>query len=395
MVEKDKSKINPWVLGITLVILFGIVIYFAVIYKGDLPGTDKPKAKVYVTSVELDKIELTININESTKLIAKISPSDATNKTVTWISNNESVVSVDEFGNIKGLSVGKATITVKTDDGKRTASCIIEVIDPNEEPIENKIDVIGVNLNNTDLAMLKGNNYQLIAKVIPTDATNQNVTWTSSDESVATVDETGKVTAIEVGKATIIVKTKDGGKAAKCNIKVMDKSIPVTGVALSKLEMNITKGSSETLGLTIVPNNATNQSVTWSSSNTNIVKVDSNGTITGVDTGKATITVKTKDGNKTAKCVVTVSNVQIDVTDISLSETELEISAGSSKKLNVTITPSNATNKYIKWTSSNYEVAKVDSTGLVTAVDVGKATITAQSADGKKIAKCVVTVPRP
>ena len=394
MVEKNKSKLNIWVLVFTILILLGVVAYFAFFNKDDIPEPYKLEEKVYVDKIEISESLLTINIGDEKKLNTIITPTNATNKNVTWISNNDSVVKVDTNGNITGLSVGKGTITVKTEDGKKTASCVVRVVNPNEPVIDDYIDVVGVSLNNTNITLLKGDSYTLLATINPSDATNKNVIWTSSNSDVATVDDFGKVTAIKNGSATITVKTKDGGKSMVCHVKVTDTKIPVTGVMLNKKELSLTKGESETIKAVLSPNNATNNRVTWSSSNPNVAKVDNNGNIKALSAGKTTITVKTADGNKTASCIVTVTNVKVDVTDIKLNVEELTITINNSKTINTIITPTNATNKNIKWTSSDNKIAKVDNNGKVTGLSLGKAIITAQTEDGNKIARCEVTITR-
>ena len=394
MVEKNKSKLNIWVLVFTILILLGVVAYFAFFNKDDIPEPYKLEEKVYVDKLEISESLLTINIGDEKKLNTIITPTNATNKNVTWISNNDSVVKVDTNGNITGLSVGKGTITVKTEDGKKTASCVVRVVNPNEPVIDDYIDVVGVSLNNTNITLLKGDSYTLLATINPSDATNKNVIWTTSNSEVATVDDFGKVTAIKNGSATITVKTKDGGKSMVCHVKVTDTKIPVTGVMLNKKELSLTKGESETIKAVLSPNNATNNRVTWSSSNPNVAKVDNNGNIKALSAGKTTITVKTADGNKTASCIVTVTNVKVDVTDIKLNVEELTITINNSKTINTIITPTNATNKNIKWTSSDNKIAKVDNNGKVTGLSLGKAIITAQTEDGNKIARCEVTITR-
>jgi len=394
MVEKNKSKLNIWVLVFTIFVMLGIVAYFAFFNKEDIPEPYQLEVKVYVEKIELDKDDLTINIGEEIKLNTIITPSDATNKNVTWLSNNESVVQVDSTGNIKGLTVGKGTITVKTEDGKKSASCIVRVIDPNLPIIDNYIDVVGISLNNSNITLLKGDSYNLLATITPSDATNKNVTWTSSNSDVAKVDNNGKVTANSSGSATITAKTSDGGKSAICHVKVTDTKIPVTGVRLNKTELSLTIGESEILKAALSPSNATNNNTTWTSSNPSVAKVDNIGNITAIKAGKATITVKTVDGNQTASCIVTVNNVKVDVEDIKLNTEELTITINNSKTISAIITPNNATNKKIKWTSSDIKIAKVDNNGKVTGVSLGKAIITAQTQDGNKIARCEVTITR-
>ncbi|MDY5621391.1 MAG: Ig-like domain-containing protein [Bacteroidales bacterium] len=163
------------------------------------------------------------------------------------------------------------------------------------------VSVTGVTLEPTSLSLFTGDTAPLTATVQPSDATNQNVTWESSNTEVATVDANGKVTAVGEGNATITVTTVDGSKTATCIVTV---TVPVTGVKLNKETLELFTDGSETLTATVEPGNATNKNVTWSSSDETIATVDNNGTVTAVGAGKATITATA--GGITATCVVHV-----------------------------------------------------------------------------------------
>ena len=391
--KEESSKVSPKVLIVTIVILFGVVGYFAFFNKDDIPVISTPESKIYVAMVELEEKEITLNIGDEKELTAKITPDNATNKKVTWISNNDTVVKVDTNGKITGLSAGRAIITVKTDDSNRTDTCTVRVVDQNNVS-SNNVDAIGVSLSKSSLSMLKGDSYHLVATIKPVDATNKSVIWSSSNENIVTVDNNGKIMAKETGKATITVKTKDGGKTATCQITVFAEAIPVTGVVLNRSEVTLLKGDSVTLSAKLTPDNATNNNVTWTSSRPEVAKVDENGVVTGLKAGKTTITVKTKDGNKTDKCEITVENITVDVEEITLNTEELTMTLNETKQLTATITPANATNKKIRWTTSDKMIAKVDDTGKITPVNIGKVMITAEASNGKKTAKCVVTITR-
>ena len=144
-------------------------------------------------------------------------------------------------------------------------------------------------------------------KVIPADATNQNVSWSSSDATIASVDKNGVVTGIAIGTATITVTTEDGGYTADCVVSVVKKDVtPVTGVKLDKTSASLKVGESLALIATVIPDDATNKNVSWSSSNSKVATVI-NGVVKAVADGKATITVTTEDGGYTSTCEVTVT----------------------------------------------------------------------------------------
>lgn len=170
--------------------------------------------------------------------------------------------------------------------------------------------------------------------------------------------------------------------------------IPVTGVTLSENTLTLTVGGTGTLTATVSPGNATNRAVTWTSSDTAVATV-SNGVVTAVSPGTATITVTTEDGNKTATCAVTVTAATVPVTGVTLNKTSTSLYVGDTETLTPTITPDNATNKNVTWSSDDTSVATVDASGLVTAVARGTAVITATAADGSGAnASCTVTVSR-
>ena len=178
----------------------------------------------------------------------------------------------------------------------------------------NPVAVTGVSLNKTSLSLEKGKSETLTATVAPENASNKNVTWSSNNTSVATVNN-GEVTAVAPGTATITVTTEDGGKTATCVVTVKARVYPVTGVALDKTNAELTEGDKLTLTATVTPENATNKNVTWTSSNPAVATIQ-NGVVTAVKAGSAIITVKTVDGGKTATCTIKVkSKVGVDVGD--------------------------------------------------------------------------------
>ena len=337
------------------------------------------KKPVLVETVSLSETTLTLVEGETKVLTAEIAPADAENQSVTWSTSDKSVVTVED-GTVTAIKAGEATVTATANDkGSVKAECKVTVTAA-------KVAVTGVSLDKTTLTVAAGGNAKLTATVAPANATNKRVTWSSSDEAIATVDSEGKVTANAAGTATITVTTKDGNKTAECKVTV---GIPVTGVSLDKTTLTVAAGGNAKLTATVAPTNATNKSVTWSSSDEAIATVDSEGNVTVKSAGTATITVTTKDGGKTATCTVTVG---IPVTGVSLKWTSLTLTKGKSAKLKAKVAPANATNKNVTWSSSDGAIATVDSEGNVTANAAGTATITVTTADGNKTTECTVTV---
>ena len=337
--------------------------------------------RIAVTSVILNATSIELEEGDSYVLTATVSPSGAENKTVMWTSSNASVVTVSD-GVVTACKEGKANITATTDDGGKTATCEV-LVRPKQ------ISVTGIKLDLTSAEMTEGNELQLNVTIIPENATNKNVTWTTSSSSVASVSD-GKVTALKAGNATIIATSKDGGKTAACEIVVSAKEYAVTSVTLDRTSAELTEGDELTLTATVNPENATNKNVTWSSSNPSVATV-SNGKVTALKAGSATIIVSSEDGGKTATCEIRVNTKTVSVTSVTLDRTSAELTVGDELTLTATVNPENATNKNVTWSSSNPSVATI-SNGKVTALKAGSATIIVSSVDGGKTATCEVMV---
>ena len=248
---------------------------------------------VAVSSVSLDKTSVSLNVGESVTLAATVKPDNATNKTVSWSSSNASVASVDASGKVSAVAEGTATITAKA--GDKTATCSVTVK-------KSVVAVSSITLDKSSLELTEGETATLVATVKPDNATDKTVTWTSDKASVATVDASGKVTAKAEGTATITAKA--GDKTATCSVTVKKNTVAVESVTLDKSSLELTEGETATLTASVKPDNATNKTVTWSSSNQSVATVDQNGTVTAVAEGNTTITAKA--GDKTATCTVTV-----------------------------------------------------------------------------------------
>ncbi len=338
--------------------------------------TSLPSDVDYVT---LNESVVTLGVGETKQLIATVFPEDAPNKNVTWESSYPTFVSVDNMGNITGHNPGIATITVTTEEGKKTASCKVMV---------NRL-VTDVTLSETTLALNVGDIYALIATVLPENATNKAVTWSSSAIDIVSVNN-GTLTAHAAGEAIITVTTEDGGKQATCKVTVTDPS-RVSSITLDTHEVTLEEGQTYQLNATVFPETATNKNISWHSQNINFVHI-SNGLITAQAAGSTYVYVRTYDGSYTDTCWVTVVKpTVIPVTGITLSQTSLEMEIGETYTLIATITPADATNHTVNWLSINPSVVSVQN-GVLEALAIGNATIIATTVDGGKTAMCNVTV---
>lgn len=365
-----------------LIAFLGLAFFVMACSDDDSPVTPQV---VKVTGVTLNVKEVSLMVGAKETLKVVVAPENATNKRVSWSSNKTDVASVDGQGVVTAHKAGEALVTVKSEDGGKTATCKVTVK-------AEKVAVTGVKLDKTEHTLAVGGTVTLVATVTPEGATNKKVSWKSDKTDIATVDENGKVTAVKAGVAKITVTTEDGKKTATCAITVKEDKVAVIGVKLNSTSLSLTEGDSYQLKATVSPINATNQNVTWKSSNSNVADVDQEGLVVAVTAGTATITVTTEDGNKTATCTVTVKADKVAVAGVTLNMTSLSMKVNETYQLKATISPADATNQNVKWESSDSSVADVDQSGLVGALKEGTATITVTTEDGNKTAICTVTV---
>ena len=342
---------------------------------GEKSATCEVTITTPVESVSLDCNSVTLEEGKSTTLVATISPNDADEKTVEWSTSSESVATVVN-GVVTAVAEGEATITAKV--GGLSATCAVKVT-------KSVIAVTSVTLNKSSLSLTKGQSETLVATVKPDNATDKAVTWSSGDATTASVSQSGLVTALKTGKVTITAKA--GEESAFCEVTV---TTPVESLSLDRNSVTLEEGQSTTLVATISPNDADEKTVEWSTSSESVATVV-NGVVTAVAEGEATITAKV--GGLSASCAVKVTKSVIAVTSVTLNKTTLSLTKNQSETLLATVTPDNATDKTVTWTSSDATKASVDQNGLVTALKSGKVIITAKA--GEKSATCEVTITTP
>ena len=328
--------------------------------------------------------DITILVGDEKTVVITVDPEGANISNIKYASSDESIFTVTD-GKIKGVSKGTATLTVTAANQgqqKLTAECTITVT-------EEAIAATEIKLSDTAVELEVDGTKPLTATLTPADSTDK-ITWTSSDETVVSVDETGKITALKVGEATITAKANET-VSAQCKVTVVAKTIAVDSISLDKTTANLNKGDTLELTATVKPDDATDKTVTWASSDEKVVTVDEKGVVTAIGAGKAVVTAKA--GSKTATCEITVT---VPVASVTLNKNELTLEKDGSEVLTAVVAPEDAADKTVTWSSSNATVATVDQSGKVTAVGAGTATITVVSnADETKKATCVVTVTEP
>ncbi|PKL17114.1 MAG: hypothetical protein CVV49_12950 [Spirochaetae bacterium HGW-Spirochaetae-5] len=346
-----------------------------------------------VEGVGLKKTTSIVSL-ESEQLYAIVTPSKTENKNVIWTSSDTSVATVDSTGLVKAVAVvahgvtAEATITVTTEEGGYSAQCRITVV-------EKPVPVTGVNISKGASSLLQNMGEQLTATVYPSNATNQNLVWSSDNPQIVSVDNSGLVNSSNnTGATTVRVRSVDGGFSASCVFTVTSTPVAVTGISLNKTSTTIVSGTFENLFAMITPANATNQNVTWASSDNSIASVDiASGSVTGVSAGgPVTITATTADGGRTATASVTVVSTVKAVTGVNLNKSSTTIKAGGIEKLVASVLPSDATNQNLIWKSGNSQVATIDSGGVVTGRTAGTASVTVTTVDAGFSKNCTVIV---
>ncbi len=345
--------------------------------------------------IGLNLTSLNMVVGKNDKLEITKLPDGLSLDDLEWISSDEKIVTVDENGNVKALKSGEVTITVKTKDGKYSASCKITVT-------EEEIEIDSMTINGSQQVTV-GGNIKLTVSFKPDNATNQELKWESSNSSIASVDENGIVRGLRAGTVTIKVTSKNGKTATKKitvktsttqnkttnqnsnsnNNKQTTQSKPTeilpNAVSISGLQ-EVYEGNTIQLTANITPTNATNKSVTWSSNDSGIAKVDNNGKVTGVKAGTTTITVRTSNG-KTATHQVTVKEKEASYVITLTAKRMSGTNAITQYDFKVTKNGSEFTG-YTSFTYNNHTIFKTDGSVQVLAVDSNVTTAYITFSDG-------------
>lgn len=319
-----------------------------------------------VTAVDLDYTSITLKLGEQFRLTAKVTPDDATNKTILWSSSDTNVVTVNENGMVTSVGSGSATILAKSEDSGATSMCNVTVYQP----------VTSLTISNETMTVRKGTEFWLSATALPENAMNKTVNWSSSDTTIATVDKNGKVTTLEPGNCVITATSQDSGVIAKCTVTVTQ---PIDGIYLNISQNTIMKGDKFIIVPTVSPVDATNKNVLYTSSDTSVAAVDADGVVTGIKGGRAIIIAKTEERGLVASCLVTVQEF---VSSVKIDTQVQRISIGQSVPLKTTVQADSATNKRLSWSTTNGNILGVDQSGKISGAAPGTAVVYASSVDG-------------
>lgn len=313
------------------------------------------------------------------QLTATVTPKEATSAKLNWKSSNEKIAQVDANGLVTFKAAGHVSIIASSETNPQImATCDLTII----KTVEN------IKLETAEISIAVGETYKLAPTINPSDASNKNLTYKSMNPKIADVSATGVITGKQAGTAYITVSTPDGKITANCTVNVTQKA---TGMKLSASALILDVGESYTLEVTFNPKTTTDTKVLWTISDKSIAKVDAKGKVTAVAAGETLLTAKSSNG-LTAVCKVKVNQ---PVGSIELNYTEYDLAVGDELELEVTFDNDDATNKKVKWKSSQSSIASVDKNGVVKGKKGGVAVITVTADENGAQAFCVVTVEEP
>lgn len=331
---------------------------------GNVKAEKEVKVVVPIESVSLSGDDSILK-GETKRLTATINPEDTTDdKTITWSSDDENVLFVDQNGQIRGIKEGTANVKAVVAGKETTKQITVNEIHINSIAID----------GDQEFEMIKNQTKNLSVTINPENTTDdKGVVWKTNNEEVARVDNDGKVTALKEGEATITATVGTNETSVKINVK----EIHINSVVINELDDEFTRGDEFKFSATYTPENTTdeNKTVEWSSSNTDVGTIDQEGNFVALKEGTTKITAKI--GNIKAEREVTV--IENHVGDFKLLQEEGEVlNIGNTQKLVTVVNPENCTDAYtIKYSSSDEAIATVDENGNVTALKDGKVVITA------------------
>jgi uncharacterized protein YjdB len=310
-------------------------------------------------------------------IVPTVLPADAINKNVTYLSSDPEVASVDENGVVTALKGGTAEIVVTTVESSVKAVCTIVVREyVTSVKIEGSKDILNV-----------GAELKLKPVVMAESATNKKVIWSSSNTSIATVDQTGKVTGLTPGYVVITAIAADGsGASDSVVIRVIN---PVTSITLSETKITIYVGDTHNIQAKINPENASIKGIVWTSDDENVAKVYPDGDVVGISPGRIMVHATSTDTNAiVASCTVIVKPI-IKASSISINSSEIIMLKGKTRQLTARMYPINS-NEWVNWLSTDTSVVQVDDKGNIITVGAGQCEVIAYSSEGTVQDSCTI-----
>ena len=339
-------------------------------------------APILTENITLNKSSLTIGVGDKYKLVPTITPSNASDKTLTWESSNSGIVLVDKNGNIKGVKPGVAYVTASTNDTGLSATCKVTVKEILAKSIT--IDPSELTVYTKEYVTVKG-------VLSPSNVTNKTILWSSSDKGIAYINSAGKIVGVTEGEA-VITGTSKGTPSVKAKCKVHVKWCPPREISLNETELTLVQKESFNLVATLNPSYCKNKTVLWTTSDKSIASVSSKGLVYGGKLGTCVITATAKgDPNVKATCTVTVRTPYPRKIYLNIQRA-LSLEIGETYQLIPTLEPANVKNKTVLYESSDNSVASVSAKGVITARKKGECMIRATCKDGGAYTEFVLFV---
>ena len=401
MAKKSSNNIKTIIVSLILAVAAGI---FGIEYVEPKVNNDSTTVK----SIKFSKTRYTIEKDEVKNIEVVISPQKAKNKTITCKSLNTDIVTAKASNNtcvIKGIKKGTAKVVAYNSNKKKKTTATITVGD--KTPKKTKVTSIKFSQESYTIEKEETKNVEVL--IYPLAATNKGITCKSNDSKIVTVrasNNTCILKGIGTGSTTIEVISKDGEKKDSAKVTVNKKTTKtnkVTSVKFDKSSYTIEQNEFKNIIVTVYPTNAKNKDITCKSSDNKIVATGAqNNTciIKGNGIGTATVEVITKDGEKKAEAKITVNKKttvpnQVSVKSVKFDQTSYTVSKNQTRNIEVTITPSNATDKEIICKSFDTKIATVhteNNTCVVKGIKTGSTKIEVVSSDGEKKATTKIVV---
>ena len=365
-----RIKINKKMKRTAVMIVAAFLIINTIIANITVAVSAQENANITVTEIDMGDYSDTMTVGDKQLLSVTVLPLDAASQTITYSSSNTAVATINGMGRITALSVGTTTITAAC-QGK-SGSFVLTVKEKNT----NDIRVKELDLGDYEKEMEVGTSQLLSVTPLPSDATNVNVEYKSSDSDVASINSMGRISALKIGKTTITVKCDEITSSIQISVVAKkDDNIEVKDIEIANHEDEVKVDETVSLTATVLPSDATDTVVTYKSSNEKIATVNSSGEVKGISAGTVTITITAGKIIKKEKIKVVVSTKCIN-----MNSDYLVLKPGDSYKLSGTVSPSDAVQS-LNYKSLNTRVATVSASGTVNAHAVGNTTIVVSNGD--------------
>lgn len=338
-----------------------------------------------ISEIQIHSPKDKIIVGEELQLTGTVIPADANNKEFTWDVDNKKIATINKDGKLTAKAAGSVKVIAKAADknGISAEYSILIIVPVNEIKIDKAINEIYI-----------GNNLSLNASILPENASNKNIVWSSSDENIATVNQNGQITALKEGNVIIKAASEERNDIYKeCNFTIKVKD--VTEITIEKPDNveNIYIKDEISFKATVSPEDATYKKITWTISDENIATINQEGLLIAKKEGTVTITATSECGKIFCNFIVNIKKPEIPIIGISIAKDEYKLDINNTKTISKTITPRDATDRSVTWTSSHPEIASINQRGRVQAIKGGTTTITATA--GGYTARCLVIVRIP